>query len=322
MQTMKAVVCDRYGPAEILRITEVPRPVPGPDEGLIKIRATTVNRSDCAFRAGIPRPYARLFTGLRRPRHRILGSELSGEVEATGPAVTGFKPGDAVFGVRAWTFGAHAEYVCMREGAALAGKPTGVSFEAAAAVCDGVILALMGLRRADIRKGRSILIYGASGSIGTAAVQLSRYYGADVTAVCTTKNLELMRSLGADHVIDYTRDDFTANGQAYDVIFDAVGKHSYRRCRGSLNRGGIYLPTDGLLNILVLPWLTRIGTTRVVIKIPPRYTKEEVLVVLRLLEEGRYRAVIDRTYPLADVIEATRYVETEQKTGNVVLTVS
>jgi len=265
---MKAVVCDRYGPPDILRITEVPRPVPGPDEVLIKIRATTVNRSDCAFRAGIPRPYARLFTGLRRPRHQILGSELSGEVEAIGPAVTGFKPGDAVFGIKAWKFGAHAEYVCMREGASLAHKPAGASFEEAAAVCDGVILALMGLRRADIRKGRSILIYGASGSIGTAAVQLSRYYDADVTAVCATKNLELMRSLGADHVIDYTRDDFTANGQAYDVIFDAVGKHSFRRSKDSLNPGGIYLATDHLQNIALALWTSRFGDKKVVFPIP------------------------------------------------------
>ena len=318
---MKAVVCDRYGPPDILRITEVPRPVPGPDEVLIKIRATTVNRSDCAFRAGIPRPYARLFTGLRRPRHQILGSELSGEVEAIGPAVTGFKPGDAVFGIKAWTFGAHAEYVCMREGASLAHKPAGASFEEAAAVCDGVILALMGLRRADIRKGRSILIYGASGSIGTAAVQLSRYYDADVTAVCATKNLELMRSLGADHVIDYTRDDFTASGQAYDVIFDAVGKHSFARSKDSLNPGGIYLATDHLQNIALALWTSRFGDKKVVFPIPPHYTRQDVVFLKGLMEAGQYRAVIDRRYPLADAAEACRYVETEQKTGNVVLTV-
>ena len=319
---MKAVVCDRYGPPDILRITEVPRPVPRPDEVLIKIRATTVNRSDCAFRAGIPRPYARLFTGLRRPRHQILGSELSGEVEAIGPAVAGFKPGDAVFGIKAWKFGAHAEYVCMREGASLAHKPAGASFEEAAAVCDGVILALMGLRRADIRKGRSILIYGASGSIGTAAVQLSRYYDADVTAVCATKNLELMRSLGADHVIDYTRDDFTANGQAYDVIFDAVGKHSFRRSKDSLNPGGIYLATDHLQNIALALWTSRFGDKKVVFPIPPHYTRQDVVFLKGLMEAGKYRAVIDRRYPLEDVIAATRYVETEQKTGNVVLTVN
>lgn len=316
---MKAVVCDRYGPPEVLRIEDIERPVPGPDEVLIRIRATTVNRSDTETRQGSP-AVARLLTGLRRPRHRVLGTELAGEVEAGGSAVTEFKPGDAVFGVRAWKFGAHAEFVCMRESAALAPKPAGVSFEEAAAVCDGVILALMGLRPADVRKGRSILVYGASGSIGTAAVQLSRYFGADVTAVCGTKNLDLVRSLGAEQVIDYTREDFTANGQAYDVIFDAVGKHSFGRCRDSLNPGGIYLATDGLHNLLLAQW-TRFGDKKVIFPIPPRYTKQDVLFLKGLLEAGQYRAVIDRRYPLADVVEASRYVDTEQKTGNVVLTV-
>jgi NADPH:quinone reductase-like Zn-dependent oxidoreductase len=316
---MKAVVCDRYGPPEVLRIEDVERPVPRPDEVLIQIRATTVNRSDTETRQGSP-AVARLLTGLRRPRHRILGTELAGEVEAVGSAVTEFKPGDAVFGVRAWKFGAHAEFVCMRESAALAPKPEGMSFEEAAAVCDGVILALMGLRPADVRKGRSILVYGASGSIGTAAVQLSRYFGADVTAVCGTKNLDLVRSLGAEQVIDYTREDFTTNGQTYDVIFDAVGKHSFGRCRDSLNPGGIYVATDGLHNLLLAQW-TRFGDKKVIFPIPPRYTKQDVLFLKGLLEAGQYRPVIDRRYPLAEVVEASRYVDTEQKTGNVVLTV-
>ena len=317
---MKAVVCDQYGPPDILRLEDVERPVPGPDEVLIKIRATTVNRSDCHYRLGTP-PFARLLTGLLRPRHRILGSELAGDVEAAGPAVTEFTPGDAVFGVRAWKFGAHAEYVCMRESAALTRKPAGVSYEEAAAVCDGVILALMGLRRADLRKGRSILVYGASGSIGTAAVQLARYFEADVTAVCNTKNVETVRSLGAGQVIDYTREDFTANGQTYDVIFDAVGKHSFGRCRDSLNPGGIFLAADQLHNLVLALWTSRIGDKKVVFPIPPRYTKRDVVFLKGLMEAGQYRAVIDRTYPLADVIEASRYVETGQKTGNVVLTV-
>jgi NADPH:quinone reductase-like Zn-dependent oxidoreductase len=316
---VKAVVCDRYGPPEVLRLEDVERPVPGPDEVLVKIRATTVNRSDTETRAGTP-PVARLVTGLRRPRHRILGSELAGVVEAAGPAVTEFTVGDDVFGVKAWTFGAHAEYVCVRQSAALAHKPAGVGFEEAAAVCDGVILALMGLRPADVRKGRSILVYGASGSIGTAAVQLSRYFGADVTAVCGTKNLALVSNLGADQVIDYTREDFTKSGQTYDVIFDAVGKQSFRRCRGSLNPGGIYLATDGLRNLFLAQW-TRFGNKKVIFPIPPRYTKQDVVFLKGLMEAGRYRAVIDRSYPLADVIEASRYVGTEQKTGNVVLTV-
>jgi NADPH:quinone reductase-like Zn-dependent oxidoreductase len=317
---MKAVVCDRYGPPDVLGLRDVARPVPRQDQVRIKIRATTVNRSDCAYRQGAP-PYARLFTGLLRPRRRILGTELAGVVEAVGSAVTEFGVGDEVFGVNAWRFGAHAEFICMRQSAPLAPKPAGRSFEEAAAVCDGVILALMCLRRADVRKGRTILIYGASGSIGTAAVQLSRYFGADVTAVCGTKNLETVRALGAGHVIDYTRDDFTGNGQAYDVIFDAVGKHSFRRCQDSLKPGGIYLATDQLRNLVLALWTPRTGDKKVVFPIPPRYTKQDVLFLRQLMEAGEYRAVIDRSYPLDDVVEATRYVETEQKTGNVVLTV-
>jgi NADPH:quinone reductase-like Zn-dependent oxidoreductase len=321
---VKAVVCDRYGPPDVLRLAEVERPVPAANEVLVKVHATTVTRSDAHTRAGKPL-VGRLFYGLRRPKWRILGLELAGEVAEAGAAVTEFTAGDEVFGENAGlgkgAFGAHAEYICMRETAPLAHKPRGMSFEQAAAVCDGAILALGPLNAAGVGKGQRILIYGASGSIGTAAVQLAKYFDADVTAVCNTKNVETVRSLGADQVIDYTREDFTKNGQAYDVIFDAVGKHSFWRCRGSLKRGGIYLPTDGFLNILVLPWLTRIGTKRVVIRIPPRFTKEEVRFVKRLIEEGRYRAVIDRCYPLEDVVEATRYVETQQKTGNVVLTV-
>lgn len=317
---MRAVVCDRYGPPDVLRLEDVERPVPKEDEVLVRIRATTVNRSDCGTRSGEPF-IARLLTGLRRPKKKILGSELAGEVEAVGAAVTEFAVGDQVFGVNPWNLGAHAEFVCMRESAALALMPAGMSFEEAAAVCDGVILALMGLRPADIRNGRSILVYGASGSIGTAAVQLSRYFDADVTAVCNTKNVELVRSLGADEVVDYTKEDFTRNGKTYDVIFDAVGKHSFRRCRGSLKPGGTYIATDHLQNLVLALWTSRIGDKRVLFPIPPRYTKKDVLFLKQLIEAGRYRAVIDRCYPLEEVVDATRYVETQQKTGNVVLTV-
>ncbi len=317
---MRAVVCDRYGPPDVLALRDVPRPVPGPGQVRIRIRATTVSRSDAAYRAGTP-PVARLVSGLSRPRRRILGSELAGEVEAVGPAVTRFRAGDRVFGVNAWRFGAHAEFVCMGETAPLALMPAAASFTEAAAVCDGAILALMGLRPARVRKGRSILVYGASGSVGTAAVQLSAYFGADVTAVCGTKNLDLVRSLGAGQVIDYTREDFTASGQAWDVIFDAVGKQSFRQCRACLRPGGIYLATDHLSN-LARAWWTRFGDKKVLFPIPPRYTRQDVEFLKGLIEADRYRPVIDRTYPLADVIEATRYVETEQKTGNVVLTVA
>ena len=318
---MRAVVYDRYGAPDVLRLEDVERPVPKEDEVLVRIHATTVNRTDCGLRSA---EYfiSRFITGLRRPKRKILGMELAGEVDAVGAAVTEFEVGDHVFGVK--DFGAHAEFVCMRESAALAHKPAEMTFEEAAAVCDGASLALACLRKADLRKGRSILIYGASGSVGTAGVQLAKYFGADVTAVCNTKNVELVASLGADRVIDYTQEDFTKNGETYDVIFDAVGKHSFRRCRRSLKPGGIYIETDlGFLwHVPALALLTRwIGDKRVTLGIT-RYTKKDVLFLKELIEAGNYRAVIDRYYPLEDVVEATRYVETEQKTGNVVLTIN
>ncbi len=320
-ERMRAVVHDKYGPPDVLRLEDVQRPVPKDDEVLVRIHATTVNRTDTALRAA--EPFAsRFITGLRRPKRRILGSELSGEVEAVGAAVTEFEVGNQVFGVNPWRFGTHAEFVCMRESAPLAPKPAGTTFEEAAAVCDGAILALGCLRPADLRKGKRILVYGASGSIGTAAVQLARYFDADITAVCNTENVETVRSLGADKVIDHTREDFTRNGQTYDVIFDAVGKHSFRRCKGSLNHGGFYLATDLWQNLVLAVWTSRIGDKRVVFPIPPRYTKKDVLFLKQLMEAGKYRAVIDRYYPLEQVADATRYVESEQKTGNVVLTVS
>jgi NADPH:quinone reductase-like Zn-dependent oxidoreductase len=264
----------------------------------------------------------RLFAGLRRPKRRILGSELAGEVETAGAAVTEFAPGDQVFGLSPWLLGAHAEFVCMPAGGLLAHKPPGVSFERAAAVCDGALNALASLKRAGVRNGKRILVYGASGSIGTAAVQLARYFDADVTAVCNTKNVETVRSLGAGQVIDYTQEDFARNGQAYDVIYDAVGKLSFRRCTGSLKPGGMYLATDGWRNVALAVWTARIGDKKVVFPVPPRYGREDVLFIRGLIEAGRYRAVIDRCYPLEQAAEAMRYVETQQKTGNVVLTVS
>jgi NADPH:quinone reductase-like Zn-dependent oxidoreductase len=318
---MRAVVYDRYGPPEVLRLEDVERPVPMADEVLVKIHATTVNRTDCGVRAADPF-IARFFTGLRRPRRRILGTELAGEVEAVGAAVREFAVGDRVFGLSDWLFGAHAEYICMRESAALAHMPAGMAFEEAAAVCDGAILALNGMRPANVQKGQHVVVYGASGSTGTAAVQLAAYFGADVTAVCNTKNLELVKSLGADRVIDYTKEDFTQNGETYDAIFDAVGKLSFGRVKGSLNPSGVYNPTDGLWNIILAPLTSRIGGKKVIFPTPPRYTKDDVLFLKGLIEAGKYRPVIDRFYPLERVIEATRYVETRQKTGNVVLTIN
>jgi NADPH:quinone reductase-like Zn-dependent oxidoreductase len=326
---MRAVVYDRYGPPEVLHIAEVAKPIPQDDEVLIRIHATAVTRADCATREANQRSgllvtvISRLISGIRRPRQRILGTEVAGEVEAIGAAVTEFAVGDHVFGSSGFRFGAHAEFICLRQSVRIAHMPAGMRYEEAAAICDGGLNALWCLRLADLRAGQTILIYGASGAIGTAGVQLAKNsFGADVTAVCSTKNLELVRSLGADRAIDYTREDFTKNGQTYHVIFDAVGKHSYRRCRGSLMRGGKYLATDGLKNLLLAQWTARVGDKKVVFSIPPRYTQHDVLFLKQLIEAGKYRAVIDQIYPLEEVIEATRYVETEQKTGNVILTVS
>jgi NADPH:quinone reductase-like Zn-dependent oxidoreductase len=318
---MRAVVYDRYGPPEVLRLEEVDRPAPKDDEVLVKIHATTVNRTDCGWRSAKPF-IGRYFTGIRRPKRRILGSELAGEVEAVGAAVSQFKVGDHVFGVN--YFGAHAEFVCVQEDRPLAHKPAGMTFEEAAAVSDGAILALTALRKGNLRKGQKILIYGASGSIGTAAVQLAKHFEADTTAVCNTKNVELVRSLGADDVVDYLREDFTKNGQTYDVVFDAVGKHSFRRCRRSVKPGGFYVETDlGFMwHVPLLALATRrIGDKRVTLPTPD-YTKKDVLFLKELIEAGHYRPVIDCSYPLEQVVEATKYVETGQKTGNVVLTVN
>jgi NADPH:quinone reductase-like Zn-dependent oxidoreductase len=318
---MRAVVYDRYGPPEVLRLEEVDRPAPKDDEVLVKIHATTVNRTDCGWRSAKPF-IGRYFTGIRRPKRRILGSELAGEVEAVGAAVSQFKVGDHVFGVN--YFGAHAEFVCVQEDRPLAHKPAGMTFEEAAAVSDGAILALTALRKGNLRKGQKILIYGASGSIGTAAVQLAKHFEADVTAVCNTKNVELVRSLGADEVVDYLQEDFTKNGKTYDAVFDAVGKHSFRRCRRSVKPGGFYVETDlGFMwHVPLLALATRrIGDKRVTLP-TPNYTKKDVLFLKELIEAGRYRPVIDCSYPLEQVVEATKYVETGQKTGNVVLTVN
>ena len=323
---MRAVVYDTYGPPEVLRLEDVERPVPKGDEVLVKVRATTVNRSDVHIReanrsGGLAVTLlSRMVSGLRAPRQRILGSEFAGEVVAAGAAVKEFAVGDRVFGSTGLRFGAHAEFMCVRESARIAHMPAGMSFEEAAPICDGALNALMCLKQADLRKGRRILIYGASGAIGTAGVQLARYYDADVTAVCSTKNLELVKSLGADRVIDYTREDFTKNGQTYHVIFDAVGKHSFKRSRDSLEPGGVFLPTDGAVNLALALWPSRAGAKRVVFQIPPRQTKQDVLFIKELVEAGKFRPLIDRTYSLEDVIEATRYVETQHKTGNVVLT--
>ena len=315
---MKAVVYDRYGPAEVQRLEEVSVPTPDDDQILVKVHATTVTRTDCGWLAAKPF-IVRYFIGLLRPKRKILGMEFAGVVHAVGAAVTEFATGDEIFGVT--SFGAHAEYMCVKERAAIAHKPAGMTFEEAAAVADGACSALSCLRRAELREGRTLLVYGATGSIGSAAVQVAKALGLHVTAVGNTKNLELVRSLGADEVIDYQRENFTKNGKTYDIIFDAVGKHSFLRCRRSLKRGGIYIATDGLRNFIWWPLTARIGDRKAVMGIS-KYRKPDVQFLKELIETGQYRAVIDRTYALDDIVDATRYVQTGQKTGNVVLKVA
>ena len=287
---------------------------------LVRVLASTVTRSDCGFRGASPF-FSRVFTGLRRPKQPIVGMELSGVVEEVGSAVTDFAVGDEVFGLRS---GANAEYVCVREARALAHKPVSLSFEQAAALSDGASIARACLAKADLGPSTRIVVYGATGAIGTAGVQLAKAAGAHVTAASNTKNVELVRSLGADVVIDWEREDFTRNGEVYDTIFDAVGKLSFRRCRHSLKPEGRFITTDlGFMwHVPLLILATRfVGSKRVLLPIP-KYTKEDVLHVKELVDAGAYRPVVDRTYPLEDVVEATRYVETGQKTGNVVLSLT
>jgi NADPH:quinone reductase-like Zn-dependent oxidoreductase len=314
---MKAVVYDRYGAPEVLRVEEVPAPVHAGDEILVRVAATTVNRTDCGWRSAKPF-ITRYFLGLRRPRRQILGMEFSGTVEAIGGAVTEFAVGDEVFGVKG--FGAHAELVCVREDAAVAHMPEGLSFEEAAAVCDGACIALSCLRRGDLRAGQRLVVYGASGSVGTAAVQLAKHLGAHVTAVCNTQTVDLVRSLGADEVLDYLHEDFTKSGDRYDFVFDAVGKQTFARCQRVLAPGGIFVSTDGFINLFWMLWTLRVGDKRAALGIA-KYRKDDVRMLKGLIEQGEYRAVIDRRYPLEGVVEAARYVDTGQKTGNVVLTV-
>jgi NADPH:quinone reductase-like Zn-dependent oxidoreductase len=321
MSMMRAVVYTKYGAPDVLHVEEVERPIPAANEVLVRVHATTVNRTDSGFRTGRP-VITRAFSGVFRPRYRILGSEFAGVVEAAGDAVTSFAVGDRVFGVKSSRFGAHADYVCVPESAPIATMPDDVGFNEAAAVCDGVVLALANLRRAKVGRGTRILVYGASGSIGTAGVQLAKHLGAHVTAVCTGENLDLVRSLGADAAIDYTATDFTAIGETYDVVFDAVGKTSFRRCRRLLVPGGIYLSTDlGFLwHVPFLALITRVLPGRNVSLPVPSYRKAEVILAKELIEKGEYRPVVDRCYPLEQVVAATAYVDSQQKVGNVVLT--
>jgi NADPH:quinone reductase-like Zn-dependent oxidoreductase len=317
---MRAVVHERYGPPDVLRVADVPRPVPNDDEVLVAVHASTVTRGDTELRT-LEYPFSRLFTGVRHPKRTTAGTEFAGIVEEVGSAVTEFRVGDEVFGIKG---GANAEYVAVGENGVIAPKPTGLSYDEAAAVPDGSLLALTSLRAADPLRGKSVLVYGAAGSIGTAAVQLlSNHVEADVVAVCDAKDVEVVRSLGAPEVLDRFHEDFATSGTTYDVIFDAVGKHSFRRCRGSLKPNGMYI-TMGLGFMYHVPLValrTRfVGSKRAKLGIG-RYRKEDLLLVRELVEAGKYRPVIDRTYPLEEAVQANRYVETGEKTGNVVLRV-
>ena len=318
---MQAVIQDRYGPPDVLRVAEVERPVPGDGEVLVEVHASTVNRSDTGMR-GLEYPFTRALTGMRRPKRPIAGMEFAGTVEKLGPGVTELEVGDAVFGVA--FNGANAQYLTVSESGVVARKPEALSFEEAAAVPDGALIALTCLQPGEPLRGKRVLVYGAAGSIGTGAVQLlAHHFGAEVTAVCDTGAVEVVRSLGAHDVIDRLGEDFTKNGKTYDVIFDAVGKHSFRRCRHSLVPGGLYISADlgFMYHVPLVALVTRfVGSRRATLAIG-RHRKEDLALVKELVDSGKYRPVIDRTYALDEVVEATRYVETGQKTGNVVLRV-
>lgn len=295
---------------------------------LVKVRASTVNRADVHTREANRKSglavmlLSRMVSGLLRPRQPILGSEMAGEVVEVGAAVTSFKVGDRVFANTGFRFGCHAEYTAVPEASRIVPMPDGMSFEEVAPTTDGALNALWCLREGQVRAGERVLVYGASGAIGTAGVQLARHFGAHVTAVATAKTVDLVKQLGAEEAVDYQAVDFTKSGQTYDVIFDAVGKESFARTKGSLRPGGRYLATDGFRNLVLTMWTSRFGDRKVIFHLPPRYTKQDLLFLKELVEKGEYRPVIDRTYPLQNVVDAARYVETEQKVGNVVLTIA
>jgi NADPH:quinone reductase-like Zn-dependent oxidoreductase len=319
---MKAAVYTHYGPPEIVHLAEVDKPVAKDNEVLIKISASPVNRTDCGFRSA---NYfiVRFWSGLIRPKNPVLGCEFAGVIEAIGKNVTLFKPGDKVFGYNDTKFGGHAEYMTMAEDDSLTTMPENISFNEAAAITEGAHYALCDIRAAKIGAGQQVLIYGATGAIGSAAVQLVKHLGAGVTAVCDTKNTGLVQSLGADVVIDYLKEDFTTLNTRFDVIFDAVGKSSFRKCLPLLKKEGIYMSTE-LGYMAQNPFLALItplfGGKKLLFPMPS-ISKKDVEFLKELVANGRFRPVIDRSYPLEQIIEAHRYVETGMKTGNVVITI-
>jgi NADPH:quinone reductase-like Zn-dependent oxidoreductase len=320
---MKAAVRTRYGPPEVVRIVEVDKPAIRDDGVLVKVHATTVNRTDCGFRAAKPF-FLRFFTGLVRPRATVLGGEFAGVIEAVGRGVTSFKIGDWVFGYSEGSWGAHAEYLSISADGPLAAMPAKLTFEQAAPSTEGSQYALSFIIGAKVHSGQDVLVYGATGAIGSAAVQLLKSLGANVTAVCDTDHMELVRGLGADRVIDYTVEDFTKDKQAYNVVLDAVGKSSFGRCKRLLKPRGIYLSSDlgplwqNPILVLITPLF---GGKKVMFPIPRMDDPQRVRHLKELIESGEFKPVIDRTYPLDQIVEAYRYVETGRKIGNVVISV-
>jgi NADPH:quinone reductase-like Zn-dependent oxidoreductase len=320
---MRAITYTRYGPPEVVKLMEVDKPVAKDKEVLIKVCATTVNRTDCGFRSA---EYfiVRFFSGLFKPKYKTLGNEFAGVVEDIGKDVTLFKIGDKVFGYNDTKFGAHAEFMTMAENDAIATMPSNLTYEEAAPITEGGHYALCDIRAAKVKNGQNILVYGATGAIGSAAVQLLKYFGARVTAVCNTKNIELVRSLGADEVIDYTRQDFTKTGQRFDFVFDAAGKSSFGKCKPLLKKNGIYISTELGKNSenIFFALTTPLSNGKKVLFPIPTINKQDVLFLKELVETGKYKPVIDRRYKLEQIVEAYKYVETGQKTGNVVITLT
>lgn len=321
---MKAMMCNQYGSPAVLQLQKVAKPIPKDNEVRIKIHASVVGPSDCAFRKADPF-IVRLIYGLKKPKYPILGTELAGEIEAVGKSVKLFKVGDQVMALSPKSFGAHAEYKCLPEDDLLITKSALMTYEDAVAICDGATTALTFLRdKAKVQSGQKVLINGASGAVGIYAVQLAKYFGAEVTGVCSGANAQLVKAMGADKVIDYTKEDFTNNGQTYDVIFDAIGKSSFPRCKGSLSSRGVYLTTAPKLSIIFqMLWTAKIGSKKAIFATAGLMQSKENLIYLReLYNEGKLKSVIDRRYPLEQLAEAHRYVDTGRKKGNVVITIN